>query len=86
MRTTFDLDDDLIKQLRDRAHKQRRSSKAVLDEVVRAGLGKTATPRRKKITFPTYNMGQPAVDMTKALALAAEMEDQEIIRKLQLGK
>jgi plasmid stability protein len=86
MRTTFDLDADLIKQLRDRAHKQGRSSKAVLEEVVRAGLGKTAAPQRKKITFPTYNMGQPTVDITKALALAAEMEDQEIIRKLQLGK
>ncbi len=31
-------------------------------------------------------MGVPKVDLTKALALAAELEDQEIIKKLARGK
>ena len=87
MRSTYDLDADLIKQVRDRAHKQRRSSKAVLNEVVRAGLGKTATPRRKKITLPTYKMGaRTDLNFIKANVLAAELEDEEIMRKMELGK
>jgi plasmid stability protein len=80
------LDDDLTKRLRDTAHREHRSFKAVCNEAVRAGLDKKPAGKRRKFTFPTYDMGQPAIDLTKALAIAAEMEDQEIIRKLQLGK
>jgi predicted CoA-binding protein len=37
-------------------------------------------------TFPTYDTGVPRVDLTKALQLAADLEDQEIIRKMMLRK
>ena len=32
------------------------------------------------------DMGEPRVDLTKALALAAEIEDEEHVRKFQLRK
>jgi hypothetical protein len=31
-------------------------------------------------------MGAPRIDITKALRLAAELEDEEIIRKLDAGR
>ncbi len=34
----------------------------------------------------TYAMGAPRVNLDKALALAAKLEDDEIARKLSLGK
>lgn len=86
MRTTMDLDPDVIKLVRDTAHKQHRTTKAVVNEGLRTSLGAKPVTKRKKITLPTYNMGEPLVDLTKALALAAELEDEEIIRKLALGK
>ena len=85
MRTTLTLDDDLSKRLRDAAHREHRSFKAVCNDAVRAGLDKKPVGKRKKFTFPTYNMGEPTIDLTKALAIAAEMEDQEILRKMALG-
>jgi hypothetical protein len=38
--------------------------------------------------MPTYDLGdvRPGIDLTKALQLAAELEDEEIVRKLQLRK
>lgn len=46
-----------------------------------------ATDGHAPVRFATYAMGQqPAVDLTKALRLAAELEDEEIARKLALGK
>jgi plasmid stability protein len=86
MRTTLTLDDDLFKRLRETAHREHRSFKAVCNDAMRDGLDKKPATKRKKITFPTYSMGQPTIDLTKANLIAAEMEDQEIIRKLQLGK
>ncbi|HVU37820.1 MAG TPA: hypothetical protein VHC95_05755 [Opitutales bacterium] len=86
MRTTVTLENDVARQLREAAHRQGRSFKAVLNEAVRAGLHKPVA-RAKKITLPSYPMGAlPGVDLTKANALAAELENQEIFRKLELGK
>ncbi|HTB64217.1 MAG TPA: hypothetical protein VK737_11600 [Opitutales bacterium] len=42
-------------------------------------------PHKQILT--TYNMGaNPDIDFNKANALAAELEDEEIMRKLALGK
>jgi len=86
MRTTVTLDHDVVKLLRNAAHQQHRSTKAVLNDGLRAGLGKKPAVKRKKYSFPTFSMGSPTIDLTKATAIAAEMEDQEIIRKLRLDK
>ncbi len=46
---------------------------------------KIVADRRTPPDFPTYNMGEPLVDLTKAAALAAELEDQEYIAKFVRG-
>ena len=58
--------------------------KDAVNDAIRAGL-RPAAPRRRHRT-PTFGMGQPRVDLTKALDLAAANEDDEIVRKLALGK
>ena len=51
-----------------------------MNEAIRAGM---TTPRRRRaFRTPTFDMGRPAVPLEKALHLAGELEDEELIRKL----
>ena len=56
--------------------------KEAINEAIRRGTG-TSLPI--KVDFPTYDMGDPAVDITKALRLAGELEDQELAARLARG-
>ena len=58
--------------------------KQAVNEAIRAG----ATPRSRRPGARTraYDMGEPRVDIDKALRLAADLEDDELIRKLALRK
>jgi hypothetical protein len=85
VRTTIDLDPDLDAKLRSLARERGVTFKDALNSVLRRGLaGESETrPFRQR----TYAMGvRPGIDLTKALQLAAELEDEEIVRKLQLRK
>ena len=88
MRTTVRIDDDLLRDLKQRAQHEKCSLTSIVNKVIRHGLrsreasGRTSKPFRQK----TYRMGPPLVDVAKALALAAQLEDEEIVRKLGLGK
>jgi hypothetical protein len=54
----------------------------VLNNAVRAGLA-AELGGGKSYKVPSRPMGlRPGVDLTKAQALAAEIEDQEVVRKL----
>jgi hypothetical protein len=84
MRTTVTLDPDaeaLVKQaMRDRGI----SFKEAINLAVRAGLGRRHPRRFRQRTFA---LGfRPDIPYEKALRLAGELEDQEILRKLSLGK
>jgi SpoVK/Ycf46/Vps4 family AAA+-type ATPase len=84
MRTTVTLDRDVEILLRNEARRRGAPFKQVLNDAIRAGLRrrKASTERFQALTF---DMGAPKVDLTKALALAAELEDEEIIRRHQRG-
>lgn len=87
MRTTIRLDDDLARALKEQAQREKLSFAKAVNRAIRQGLSKSKTkPTRKKFRQRTYNMGVPLVDLTKASALAAALEDEEIIAKLALGK
>ena len=60
----------------------------VANDVLRLGLASMRAPPRKSGAFKEspVDMGDPLVDLTRALALAAEIEDEEQIRKYQLRK
>jgi hypothetical protein len=84
MRTTVTIEDDIAARLESLRRERGLSFKEALNDTLRAGL--QGRQRVKPYKLPTYDMGPPLVDLTKALQLAAELEDEEIIRKMQLGK
>lgn len=90
MRTTIDIDDDLMAQLKDAAHRRRASLKDLVNSALRRGVTEGATRARRPVfRCPVFHMGAPvthAVNLDKALALAAAAEDSEVARKLELRK
>jgi len=74
MRTTLTLDDDLFMALNERARATGRSFKEVVNEVMRRGLFASDPPRA--IVAPTLDMGVPRIDVTKALDLAMQTDDE----------
>ena len=85
MRTTVTLDDDLAAALQQLARERGLPFKDVLNGAVRRGLDEgTAT---KPYRVPARPLGvRPGIDLDKALAIAAQFEDEEILRKLDLRK
>lgn len=86
MRTTVTLDPDVAAMLKETARQRGTSFKEVLNTSVRRGLGaETSAPQPYRL--PTRRLGaRPGVDLDRALGLAAELEDAEIRRKLDLRK
>lgn len=78
------LDDDLAEALKQRAHERGIPFKKAINETIRAGLQYGARPKAYRVRAKP--MGPPRVDLTKALQLAGQLEDEEVVRKLQLGK
>jgi hypothetical protein len=86
MRTTVTLDPDLAAKLKGIARERGISFKQVLNTNVRRGL-ESETAAVKPYRLPTRRLGvRPGVDLDKALGLAADLEDAEIRRKLDLRK
>jgi hypothetical protein len=80
MRTTVTLDPDVEFMLRKEVRRRGESFKQVLNNAVRAGLRNLNQPSRAFEPL-TFEMGKPRVDLTKAAALAAELEDDELIAR-----
>ena len=86
MRTTVTLDPDVETRLRRAARERGSSFKAVLNEAVRAGLDRDSGASRA-YRVPSRRMGvKPGVDLDRARHLAADLEDAEVARKLELRK
>ncbi len=83
MRTTVTLDPDTEALVRKVMRERGLSFKDAINDAIRAGL---AGRRRTKFTTRTFDLGEPRVPLTKALSLAAEMEDEEIVHELAAGK
>ena len=86
MRTTVTLDPDLAARLKQVARERGISFKKALNDAVRAGLAPPgAKPSRYRLK--TYPMGlRPGIDLDRALRLADAIEDEAILRKLELRK
>lgn len=83
MRTTVTLDADTEVLLRRRMRERRVSFKQALNDAIRDGLGQGGPPTEFRWTR-TANLGVPTVNLDKALQLAGELEDEEIIRQMRL--
>lgn len=85
MRTTVTLDEDVAAQLEQLRRERRISFKEAINSTLRNGLTRSAHRRPYKIKARPMGL-RPGINLDKALQLAADMEDEEIIRKLQLRK
>ena len=86
MRTTVTLDADVERLLRDIMRERGLSFKAALNQAIRDGLTR-ARPRAKRFVQKTHSFGAGSeFRWDKALALADAMEDEELVRKMKLGK
>jgi hypothetical protein len=74
-------------ELKERAVQEKVSLTRIVNRTLRRGLEPTrAAARRRRFRQRVFPMGKPAVDLTKALAVAAALEDEEVLRKLSLRK
>ena len=88
MRTTVRVDDEILEQLKAQARKENVSLTRLLNRTLKAGLQARGVRPRKKPVYreQAHSLGTPRVALDKALALAAALEDEEIIRELALRK
>jgi len=86
MRTTVTLDADVAAKLKAVARERRVSFKQALNSAVRAGLGsRRRTGRGFKQRVQAMGL-RPGLTLDKALQLAAALEDEEIVRRLERRK
>lgn len=84
MRTTVTLDDDLAAQLKERAHARGVPFKTEINEAIRNGLERPRKPTPYRLK--TSKMGAPKADLTKATQLAGQLEDDELVRRMNKGR
>ena len=85
MRTTVTLDPDVEARLREVARERGVSFKEALNSAIRAGL-MAARGQREYVT-PARSLGLRAeVNLDKALQMAADLEDAEIVHELERGR
>ena len=84
MRTTIDLDESLLRRLRDEAHDQGVPFRTLLHRVIQRGLDVPDAQAETPYRMPAASLGQvrEGVDLVKALQLASTLEDEEIVRKM----
>ena len=80
MRTTVTLDPHVAALIRRAMREKGLTFKQALNDAVRAGA--TSQPAQRRVPIPTYDMGEPLVDITKALRLAGVIEDEERAARL----
>jgi len=88
MRSTVRIDDDLLAQIKDRARRENVSLTRMLNRVLRAGLRAPmrASRDKERPKHAAFAMGVPHINLDKALAAAADLEDEETLRKAAARK
>lgn len=84
MRTTITLDDDTAALVQEQVRRRGVTFKQAVNDALRQALAPSAP--RPAFTTRAVDMGQPAVPLDRALALAADIEDEELLRKTALRK
>jgi hypothetical protein len=83
MRTTVSLEPDTNAIVRRLMRRRGLTFKQALNEAIRAGAQRPGVaPFRTR----TADLGRPAIQLDRALRVAAELEDEELIHKQSLRK
>ena len=85
MRTSISLDEDLAERLREISHLTRCFFTEVLNTTLRESLQrKIPSSAEPYVTIPWNSGFAPGIDPTKLNHLSDEIEDEEIIQRLEL--
>lgn len=84
MRTTVTLDPDVDARLRKLMREQGITFREAVNFAVRAGIPSAASA--VPFSTPTFDLGGARVNLDKALQLAGQLEDEELMRKRDTGK
>jgi hypothetical protein len=77
MRTTLNLDDDVARQLAERARREDRSLSRVANDAIRAGFrAERETPPRARYEPRVFDSGEPLIDV-RDVAEALELLERE---------
>lgn len=82
MRTTVTLDPDVDAMLKRFMADRGVTFKEAVNTAIRSGLG----GRPHVPAFPTFRLGKASFDIDRALHLAGQLEDEELIRKMERRK
>jgi hypothetical protein len=83
MRTTVTLDDDTLALVQRRMREHGVSFKRALNDAIRDGAQGRLAPA--PFITRTADLGVPAVNLDRALQMAAQLEDDELIRRQRRG-
>jgi hypothetical protein len=81
MRTTVTLDPDAEQIVRRRMRERGMTFKEALNDAIRSGVRVGGTEFRTQ----TAAMGRPTVNLDRALQIAADLEDDDLVRKMRTG-
>jgi len=81
-RTTITLTPEAESVIRRRMSERGVSFKVAVNDAIVESVS-SAT---RRFETPVFDLGEPFVNLDKALRLAGDLEDDEIIRKMRLGK
>jgi hypothetical protein len=85
MRTTVTLDPDVEARLREVARERGISFKEALNSAIRAGL--MAARGAREYRTPSRSLGlRPGINLDKALQVAGDLEDAEIVHEIERGR
>jgi hypothetical protein len=83
VRTTVTLDPDTEALVRRRMRERGVSFKQALNDAIREGaLARGVT---RTFSTATADLGMPSVNLDHALRVAADVEDEELLRKMRIG-
>jgi hypothetical protein len=81
MRTTVTLDPDTEQIVRHRMRERGMTLKEALNDAIRSGVRQPAQEFRTQ----TASMGRSAVNLDRALQIVADLEGDELVRKMRAG-
>lgn len=84
MRTTITLTPDADALVRRVMRERGLSFKDAVNAAIIEGLAPTA--RATPVETPTFDLGRARLPLDRAVALAAELEDEQLLRKREQGK
>lgn len=83
MRTTVTLDPDAEQIIRRKMRERNQTFKQAVNDAIRASA--TGGSGNEPFRTATATMGTPQVNLDRALQVVADLEDDELIRKMRAG-